>query len=92
MYVQYQEVRLFVPSAKVRRIGHDPYRNSNHKDCGKCAKPEEYLGPLAAHVCSTPVLNSGIIGFKEVDSRAQINASRVCAGSMMASTQRCAAA
>lgn len=45
-----------------------------------------------SYVCNTPVLNSRISGFSAADSSAQINASRVCAGSMIASTQRRAAA
>src|SRR5271157_5901210 len=44
------------------------------------------------HVWSTPVLNSFTSGFNAAASSAQINASRVCAGSIMASTHNRAAA
>ena len=44
------------------------------------------------HVCKTPVLNSGTSGFNAAASSVQISASRVCAGSKMASTQSLAAA
>jgi len=44
------------------------------------------------YVWRTPVLNSGMSEFREAAFRAQIRASRVWAGSMMASSQRRAAA
>ena len=44
------------------------------------------------YVCNTPVLNSFTSGFSAAASRAHSRASRVCAGSMMASTHRRAAA
>src|SRR5579885_2074751 len=46
----------------------------------------------ASYVCKIPALNFGTSGFSETDSSASISASRVFAGSRMASTQRRAAA
>jgi hypothetical protein len=92
MHMQDYEVRPVLGTAEVRGIGNEASRNPDEKDRRKRTKPQEHLGSPTAHVCSTPVLNSGMTGFSAAASRAQIRASRVRAGSMMASTHRRAAA
>src|SRR5271169_5755386 len=87
--VERNKIRCVRPSfeIEVEGINHSPRRAASYEDEWKRTKPQNCLGALAYHVCRTPVLNSRISGFRAAASRALIRASRVWAGSLMASTQ-----
>src|SRR5439155_24132943 len=63
-----------------------------HNCCSWTFRLSTFRLSTVDYVCSTPVLNSFTSGFSDAASSAHTSASRVCAGSMMASTQRRAAA
>src|SRR5215469_16895035 len=68
------------------------FTKAHRKRSAARADQRRFATLRGSHVCRTPVLKSGRWVLREAALRAQMRVSRVCAGSMMASSHRRAAA